>query len=488
MLKALTKKIIVLTIVMTTHAPLSLAEDSTPPSLPMFDKVAQEIWNQRQLEADVDNNGETYNSLCVSLPDISKPDFKSKTNKTPAWHMDFISSATKNVETEKQLQKLNVLVKAGLLNKSNETVELNGDSRTVHRFRLSDKGWAADKDSRYPTCFVFGKTNYQSAKSFDRKVIPNHPEIEIYNVKAFAGIRTPEEMPEWAQREDIQSEFPIIKESLAGKNFPVIIMKENGKLVDGSLAMMKAMFGHSPEAMTQIENDAKKRDSRVAARKMSANLTPALPAATPEEIKIILAESHLPNTPSNPSNCLSLPGDTNVPVDKNLSTYHEKKHYSVAISNNKERSERDPILTKTIPYIHQLEKIGVMKQTKNSEPENKDFDVYELTDAFADKIDPYHPYCFQLGKPTIEIVDLKIKDVYSGSFLRSSVQYKIRIMNMNPPSWMKNNAKLNEWSELQGFLKFGRACEGSFGFDRMTRKISGGSGSCIKSFDSSLGI
>lgn len=487
MLKITSAKLIALIFILTPYAPFSQAEDSTQPSISEIEKVAQDIWNQRQLEADFGSNGEPNNSLCVPLPTISKPDFNSKTNKSPAWHMDYLAT-TKSTNNESQIRKLDVLVNAGLLNKSNETVELNGELLKVHRYRMSDKGWATNMNSRYPTCFDFGKTNYQRVNSFDRKVIPNHPEIELYYVTASEGIRTITELPTWAQRDDVQTEFPIIKQSLAGKDFRVILTKENGKLVDGSLTLMKIMFENSPEGLAQIDNDVKKRNLRIAERKADVPQTTNLPPATPEEIKGILEESYLPNTPANPSNCLSLPGDTNVPVDKNLSGYHAKKHYSVAILNSKERSDKDPILLKTIPYIHQLEKMGVIQLEKNSAPENKDFNVYELTDSFADKIDPYHPYCFQLGKPTIEIVDLKIKDVYTGTFLRSSVQYKIKIMNHNPPSWMINNQNLKEWSELQDILKYGRACEGSFGFDRVTRKVSGGSGSCFKNFDSLFGI
>jgi hypothetical protein len=471
---------------MACLASFSWASDFSQPSLDDLDKAAQKIWTEQQLATNGDNNGEEYKSLCISLPNNPKPDFKSTTNQTPAWHIDFIYRQANDIELDKKLSKLNTLKEAGLLVKSTETVLSNGEKHTVYRYRLSDKGWGANINSRYPTCFVFGKVNYQKAISFERRSLPNHPELEIYNVTSTIGIRSPNEMPDWAQREDIQSEFPIIKENIAGKKFPVMLIKQNDEWVDASLTYMKAMFENSPEALAQIESDARKRETMAKEKKLSKKPTSDLPAATPDEIKAMLEEAYLlKSDQTNPSNCLSLPGDSSLPVDKNLSNYQTKK-YSIEIFNNNDRNARDPILTKTIPYINQLDEIGVLKKTKSTEKNASN--IYELTAKYADKIDAHYPYCFQLGRPTIEIVDLKIKDIYSGNFLTSSVQYKFRILNKNPPSWMTNDSKLKGWLELRGLLNFGRACEGSFTFDREKREMNGGSGTCIKSFDSLIDL
>ncbi|RYF97617.1 MAG: hypothetical protein EOO07_39365, partial [Chitinophagaceae bacterium] len=314
----------------------------------------------------------------------------SKTREAPAWHIDFISSQAANVEREKQLNKLNVLANAGLLIKSTEAISLNGEKLTVERFRLSNKGWAADRNTRYSTCFVFGKTNYQNTKSFDRKIIPNHAEMEVYNVHGTIGIRSTAEMPDWAQRKDVQSEFPIIKESLAGKSFQATIIKENNKWVDASFSLMKIMLANSPDAIKSIENDAKKREMRAAKEKTPDSLKPDLPPATPEEIKSILEESYLINDVlPNSNSCVSLPGDSDLPVDKDSST-RQPKRYAFEIFKNKERNDRDPILIRTIPYINQLEKIGVLRKEKSNSSENISSYKYELAEKYADKIDPQY--------------------------------------------------------------------------------------------------
>ena len=98
--------------------------------------------------------------------------------------------------------------------------------------------------------------------------------------------------------------------------------------------------------------------------------------------------------------------------------------------------------------------------------------------------DPSEPTCFPLGKSTVEFVDVQIAENDENGFPNSSFRYKLKVMYKEPPAWMNDPVLKDTWTDLRGVIENGRACDGQFGFDRKTRKMHSGAGSCWWAFDS----
>ncbi len=460
--------------------------EQTRPNEKNFDVVMRQQWD-KQFAAipGYRSAGVGRPSLCVSLPSYPQPDSRSKSQNAMAWHLDFYRDAPASVQRDKQLEQFDALVKAGFLERSEDVVAVAEESRPVNRYRLTEQGWAATGDGRHGNCFVYGETKYLGIRSFEAKVADSTSGLDMYLVKARTGISGEGELAPWARDPAVQAAFPEIGKALAGQEFPAMLVRGRGKWVDYQSLMREQAARNNPELapLPPAEMSAE-------AQKMRDELR-VLPPVTVEEVKALLRKSHGDgNADAWPYGCLYLPGAGKLPVDRNLSRSGGGA-YKVAIYTNKPRTAYDQVVKRTVPYIDKLEQLGILvKRSQSLQGEGKDastlFDanVYELIPALQPFASQRNPGCLSMGVATVDFVDVQIlnKDLESGP--ETSVSYKLRIRYKTPPAWTSEPLLTAGWSDMRGAVQRGRACNGQFAFDRKSRTLYGGAGSCWWAYDS----
>ncbi len=391
-------------------------------------------------------------------------------------------------EREKQLRQFDALTKVGLLKKFHTTIKLNGEMREVNRYSLTEKGWAASDYTRDMSCFAYGAARYLGISGVEPKVIRTQAGLELYEVRARVGLGSEADLAPWARDQEVQAEFSDITKNLDGKEFAVLLVRGGGEWVD----YQSMLRDKARKSATTHPNPSRSEHPHVSDEvKRKINELNALPAPTVDEVKKLLQVMHgVGRKDPWPIPCLYLPGSEKLPVDKELFGYYPS-HYSVAIFTSKNRSAYDRVSKKTIPYLNMLEQLGILTKhaAQNVPGTGRDvgwFDayIYELTPAYQNRTDSRYPYCFPLGDPTVEFVDLQIAEKDEFGFPNSSFRYKLKVMYKTPPAWMSDPLLRERWPELQGVTEHGMACQGKFGFDRKTRDEHSGSGSCWWAFDS----
>ena len=466
---------------------------ATRPTKDNFDKAVRKIWGKNTETRNFNGFADPPNPLCISVPTDPAPDARSRAQQPLAWHLDFILGTTQTEDRKQQLRQLDALCKVGLLEKSTITVNLNNKTLPVTRYKLTEKGWVASGYSEeQSTCFVYGTPRYLGLSQFEPTIVHRQNGAEVYEVHAKSGLGSDADLSPWARDQEVQAAFPDIAESLKGQDFAVLLVRSEDEWVD---------------YQTMVQDEARKKALKSAVHPNSAQPMPdkmkrridelsSLSPPTIDEVKKLLQVTYGvdPQIPS-PFHCLELPGSEKLPVDRTLLIY-SPSHYSVAIFSNKERTEYDRVANKTIPYLNILERLGILKKHERSRilGEGEDsrtlFDayVYELTQSYLNRIDSTYPECFPLGEPSVEFVDIQIAEKNVNGFIYgfpfSSFRYKLRLKYKNPPDWMTDPRLMSEWSELRGVLEHGRACEGEFAFNRKTREMYSGVGSCWWAFDS----
>jgi hypothetical protein len=462
---------------------------SSQPSKENFDKVIRALWEKENKPGEGNSFSDPAKQICISIPYHPAPDARSKVQMPLAWHLDFFTNAPPQQGRETQLLQLDALTSVGLLQRSTASVTDKGETREAIRYGLTDKGWAATGFSRGDSCFALGAQRYLGITRFEPKAIGSQAGLQFYEVYAKVGLASENDLSPWARDPKVQAAFPEIRKNLDGQEFVVALVLGEGGWVEYQKMLMDEMLKKSGKgaekpqpANTALLDDAKRQADEL--RK--------LPPPTVEEVKKILQASHGvgDKVAPWPTPCLDLPGSEKLPVDKDLSTSRPAR-YEVAIFTNKPRTTYDPVGNKTIPYLNQLEQLGIVgkRRTSGFAGEVRDAgaifeaEVFQLSQAYERRIAPTDPFCFPLGEPSVEFVDLQIAAEPQGTPF-SQFRYKIKVMYKAPPAWMNEPSLKNGWAELSGVLERGRACSGEFGFDRRARTQYGGAGSCWWAFDS----
>jgi hypothetical protein len=405
-----------------------------------------------------------------------------------AWHFDFVSDKPLTKEREIQLRQLDALSKAGLLDKFNTVANIADETKKVIRYRLSWKGWAASRYKKNdPACFVYGTPRYLGSTGIPT-MAGKHAGFEIYMVKGKVGLGSEAELAPWAKNQEFRSVFPEIDKMVDGKEYSLGLIRDGDEWFNAD----DILNGKSRKSLRSISEELKQDKSNVPKIVAEGD---ELPDPTVDELRKLL-QTLYGNYGDN--NCLYLPSDGGkLPVDKELyrSNSNTNQDYAVAIFTNKDRTSYDRVFKKTIPYLNMLEQLGIV--TKHAErnipgegrEEKKLFDaqIFELTSQYKNRNRPGRPYCFPLGKPTVEIVDIQLgkRRRFGGNIMpESHFRYKLRVMYKNLPVWMNDSLLMDSWPELKGIVERGWACDGALSFDRKTRKTGAGGGSCWWAFDS----
>lgn len=461
-------------------------EAATQPTIEIFDNVARDIWEKRNRSQQASRRiGEKTTSLCITTPPYLSPDARSKAQSPLAWHMDFFSDTPTPKNREHQFRQLDDLVKVGLLKKSSTTIDSHGEARKVTRYGPTAKGWAASGYKGEGSCFAYGTSSYLGVTGFEPKVVHNQAGIELYEVHVKTGIGSADDLAPWAKDPELQDAFPEIKENVKGREFVVLLVRGGGEWVDYETVLKEGVLKKTPTPPRSTLPIARPFPDDV--KRQMAELA-ALPPPTVDEIKKVLEKA---NGADRTVSCLSLPGAEKLPVDKTLFSANPSR-YSVAIFTNKERTDNDRVATKTIPLMNTLQQLGILRKVAakrmlsggRGAPAEFDADIYELTPDYENRIDSRRPDCFPLGDATVEFVDVQLAENGELGYFGSSFRYKLKVVFKNPPAWMNDPALKAGWPELRGVTEQGMACEGTFGFDRKSRRMSGGGGSCWWAFDS----
>lgn len=445
------------------------------PTISNFDSAMKRIVERKFSDPTPHSYGEPEDAMCVRLPEYYGPEQTSQSPHPFRWYVDVLQDVPEAENSDAKLKQLHALAKVGLLVKSDESSRIKGEVRPVSRFRLSSKGWAIVGYGNNSKCFYYGKRTYWGVTGFSRLAANTQPGVDFYVVKAMFGVPAENALAEWARDPAIQAAFPEIRASLKGKEeiFPIARGANRWYQYNPS----------DPEWTGDIEDPVVLPEAKKHMDEQGAH-----PPPTVDEIKGILKKQDWLGQGNEFSytKCMKLPNSDRV--DKDLS--HRGK-YSVAIFPGRSRAPYDRKAQITIPYLDQLEQIGVLKKSsvlypKENATESDAFEnaqIFELTDAYADQLDPQHG-CFLLGQPTIEFTDIKIYQPYGKKVPVSWFQYKVRLKFDNAPAWMKDPVLKKAWSELGNVLDSGKACEARYEFDRKTRQPGTGGGSCWWAFDS----
>lgn len=457
-----------------------------------FDRVVRAIWEENHGLRTRGILGESEARLCIAVPTYPKPDSQSKAQNPLSWHLDFFSNPVLTKDRDRQLRQLDALVKVGLMKKVQTMIEIDNEVKKVVRYSLTEKGWAASDYNRGTSCFVYGASRYLGVSRYERKNIGGKAGAEIVEVHARVGLASENDLEPWARDQEILAEFTEIKRQLDGQEFVVMLARSEGEWVN-YVNMIRDEASKKREQREKHESAGVSQQPRISAEmKPRIDELNRLPAPTPEEIRKLLEAMHgVGQKDPWPIPCLYLPGSERLPVDKALFTFNPSR-YSVAIFSNKERAAYDRVANKTLPYLNMLERLGILSKTvirdslgKGSDAESKyDTFVYKLASPYENRIHPNYPYCFPLGKPVVEFVDIQIAESDENGFPNSSFRYKLKVMYKSPPTWMRDAQLMDEWADLRGVIEHGVACEGKFNFNRKTREQRSGSGSCWLAFDS----
>jgi hypothetical protein len=463
-------------------AALSVAAAPTRES---FEPMVRELWDKQVREKGLLVFPGQGNHLCLSIPWHPVADSSSKSNRPMAWHMDFLPTSLQAPERQKQLRQLDALSKVGLLRKSRTFATVGADAKGVIRYEYTEEGWASSVQVERRWCFPYGTRTYLGVTRVAPAVVNARAGLEIYEVRAKAGVKSRSDLAVWARDEHLQTAFPEIQEQLAGKEYAVGFVRGSGGWVDlETLARDEATRRGSVPPSGPTLKVPQMPDPQAAAR----DPRNALPPPTIEEVKSAITRmNQVGEADPAPSNCIYLPGGERWPVDKKMYDYKTRR-YAIAIFTNKDRKPHDPVVKRTIPYIEILEQLGILaaRIERNLPADGKDstsrYDakVYELTPPFQHRTHARYLDCFPLGTASIKFIDVRLRDKH---IPKAAFRYKIRVFYKQPPDWMKSPKLLDGWAELRDSIDRGRACEGEFEFDRTTRHEASGAGSCWWAFD-----
>jgi len=459
------------------------------PNLENFGVAVRTLWAAGQQSDDDPDFRKLRKDLCVWPSTYPEPDARSRAKLPLAWHLDFRADLP-NVERQSQLKQFDALSQAGLLSRTPVFVRVGDVDVPFIRYRLTTRGWAASSYGRSGACLVYGYQHEPVISGFERKQLPGQPRRDWYEVKGTYGAGPVEDIAEWARSDEMRTAFPEIQKQLAGNSLMVWFTWDKNRWVSSqefSVAGKPSSQGNEPQSPAAIRQQHHEEGGREVAQ------LEVLRPPTVVEVKNLLNGTYGESQKTRSTlECLDLPAPGGkLPVDKDLST-SSPRHYAVAIFRNKDRPPYDRVAKRTRPYLERLLQIGVMTKSIRADVTGTeananalfDADVYELAAPYAGSIDREFWHCLPLGTPSVEFVDVQVAAQDSHGMPDSSLRYKLRIHYKSPPPWAKEPMAVAGWAELRGALEEGRACDGRFHFDRRTRTMVAGGGSCWWAFDS----
>ena len=458
------------------------------PTAASFEKVLSEDWEKLM--------GQSYRDrrdYCLSIPDSEGADAKSTSKRPLAWYADYAVSAMPTETRVRVLRRLDALHLAGLLDKSAQSIVINGTTQAVTRYSINEQGWKSMGDGNWSQCFIYGSPSLLSVDKFAPVIVDKKAGLEAYQVNIRTGLSKAEDLATWARAPQIQSAFPEIIRSFEGQPQTLMLMRGAGRWT--SEQMLRADY---PRRMAGPDDgmDAGQRERMEQIQRELGNKADGTPP-TEDEIKKLLqlryaTQGDESGRYSN-SACLRLPGQGNyrLPVDQTLDNYGNRyEGYSAVVFQGRERDERDKVMSESVPYLEMLVRSGVLTkrmeyiQDRRNNNELSQAAVYLLNPAYAGNVGRGRQDCLSLGAPELRFVDLKLinRDGADGKPV-TSFSFKLRLKYSNPPAWMKDAALQANWPDLRNALTQGRACSGKHEFNSAAREIGNGDGACWWAFD-----
>lgn len=437
---------------------------ASQPSLKNFESVVKA---QFEKSSGASARSDAANGLCLSLSSPFKPDARTQSRRQPNWSIDYHVQAGQESERSGQLQQLDALSAAGLLEREAMPASAGSDKAGTIRYRLTSAGWRASRYQSGEPCLVYAVPRYLGVTRWESKTVQGSMTLEAQLVYFNVGLASEAELADWARSKEIQAVFPQIPKA-------VRTQEQGVYLVQGG------------RGWETLDKSSRRKRGEIVDGEPGPGGQHKLPPPAYAELEQLLMKSHgHTKTDDWPGNCLYLPGGTEkLPVDDKFFSYKPER-YSVGISWNKDRRKGDRITGISLPYLQRLEQLGVVQRLSKDSPKAiLGMDVYELTPRYAPAVMDGRPYCLPLGPATVEVVDIRIFDQDDFGREASTFKYKLRIYYKNPPAWAQDPQLVSGWPELRGTLERGRACQGSFEFERNMREKQGGAGTCWWAYES----
>lgn len=450
---------IMLLFILICGIPVAFLYIKNYPAPSTFERIAQSKW-----ESEFQKPNRLYfpsNDLCIKPTFWSGLGKKSNRNSPFVWYQDVSPDHLENDRNTLALKQIKALFNAGILVRQ----DIGGG---ITRYSLSEDGWKISNYSHKSFCLVYGKASYLGMKQFR------------YN-KGFVGIDISYGLPNkdslygWAKNESIIKLFPEIKNSLDGIKKSYFFRRENLVWVSGRQK--------SPLLRSVILD----------LLSIFRNPTPTLPSN--EEVERLATTAWDQTGNGWPGHYLELPPAEKFPVD-----YHgvlSKTGYKVYVYKDPSISKYRNVYSKTLPYLLQLEELGVLQKEvvrgmlTFGERAGEDADAYEfkLTDFYKDKVDPSYPNKFRLGPPTIDLISTE-SVVYDASIEPILlIHAKFRMTYRKAPAWIAQSGLMDKWPELKNAITKGNACIMLYRYNLVSHKFEGGgSGSCWRAYESMFGL
>lgn len=428
-----------------------------------FDSAVTQALEQLPAEASGSTGRVSPGVLCVRVPDLSPglqrhvagPFLLGSVIRVP-------ENSMRNTDREAR-HKLDALAQAGFFARQVDNEAKSPGSGSLLRYTLTLKGWAVTDYRNGSPCFVYAHQENLGVGGFSRVEDEKDSGRILYRVTARLGVRHPEALPDWARAPSVREAFPSIAHNLSGVT-RVFVFERVGGQWRSPASQPEARQSFLPEQMRGQ-------------------------APTEQEIRSLLTAR---TDWSGHGYCVAMPNGRQaaLPVDRNLSGQYAGQYAVAVFDGGGRRSERDPVLQRTLPYLRSLQTAGVLVSQQVLLPGLRQMDhremasVFEFSPGFADRLRPGDAMCLSPGQPDPEIVDVQVVRRADARGLPDAYRYKVRLHFSHPPAWMEDVRLQQVWPELAHVLHDGWACQGEFAFDRKTRSSAGGAENCGWAFES----
>ncbi len=422
---------------------------------------------------------------CVKLPD-GGPDIAGISGMPYVGTGAVFAAAASDGFHAGARQAYEALSRFGLLARTEELVAADDGPRRMIRYALTYAGWASgvSTESR-KTCLVYGRLHSKGVTHFERYVESDYPSVVMYKVTVALSV-DPAEVAAWARDPQVQMIFPEIARILRnGEEREFTLVHANGRWVsrDSYEAMME-IFSRGADGKEVIPLERRKQ----IAQQLAA------PALTPSEIgKLMNGRLSLENIDS----CVKIPDRASTGtgmVESRLLPSGKAFVFGVyAEASARERGEnRGQNRLRLLKYADSLVDAGVFVRSGMSVPllpiqdglQTRQAWKYEMSEKFAALAGNSEKPCFSPGKPAMELLRTEILNRSDGRYPATMFHVKARLHFPDVPTWMNDPELRAAWPEMAHTADDGLACEGTFGFDRVSRTVVDGKLSCRRAFAS----
>jgi hypothetical protein len=385
-------------------------------------------------------NGYRNKLLCVTLP-TQRADDKSKNEHILGKLYFFSTEPSKQTQDAgAKLRQMDALTKIGFFTRSPGEKTIKNELHHGFYYQLTDEGWTETGYGDKENCLIYGEKEFLGATQIRFK------DSRRYRFTIREGIPAAAKMSAWAQNPDIQTAFPEIQQALGGIESTLMVSRE--QFIIASILSLSGI------------------------RDILEWAIPVAPTETRGED--LFGEDLLYKHISY----LDLPNVADV--DSIVS----RQEYSVIVFPAPPAELTHPaIKRKAWPYLERLVDIGVLQRTfepnlplypRQKNPSRAEGYVYRLTPLYQHRWsssavdgEPLSAGRLYLGQHRSSLISFYT--VPDGAELWSSiVHYRKRVTFDDPPRWMKDEALLEQWPELERALH-GYACTGIIRYNRITK-------------------